>query len=70
MKYYEITKAQADSIGIYKIDDQNYIDPHSGRLVNGNFGITKSCLMGMTEINGVDFSTMTEKNVEFEIYPI
>lgn len=37
MKYYEITKAEADQIGKRRINDYMAIDPYAGRLKNGNY---------------------------------
>ena len=65
MKYYELTPEQAESIGRFKIDEQNYIDAKAGRLRNGNFAVSKIALKGLKKVSGVDFSKLKEKNVEF-----
>jgi len=56
-----ITPEESDLIGKYKVDDQNFIDGKAGRLTNGNFAIAESGLYGLTEVNGVDFTTKTPK---------
>lgn len=67
MKYYEITSQEAETIGRHKIDDQNYIDPKAGRLVNGNFAVSKQALKGLKKVKGVDFEKKKLKDVEFVV---
>lgn len=67
MKYYEITPDQANEIGMFKIDDQHYIDAKAGRLINGNYAVSKKALKGLKNVKGVDFNKLKEKDVEFII---
>lgn len=73
MTYYEITQDEADLIGFFQVDDNNYIDPYCGKQVNGNYIIKKSTVddyAERAEIKAVDFSSKTTKTInqlDFEI---